>query len=163
MAGAAAAALAQELQRGGARGLLVVPSLCAGRLLDVQRHIHQQSEPQLQQRRRASEWVGGTRGFQARSTSLGGRFLSSTSTSSMHTATRASAAAGLPCQWSLQHARRAFSSPPSAAASDARGGGFANERAYHNAADATLDEVQHLLEGLEDTVEDFEANLSVSC
>lgn len=40
-------------------------------------------------------------------------------------------------------------------------GGFATERDYHLAADEALDEVQFMVEGLEDTIEDFEANLSV--
>ncbi len=40
-------------------------------------------------------------------------------------------------------------------------GGFFTERDFHLAADATLDRVQHLVDGLEDMVEDFEANLSV--
>jgi len=54
--------------------------------------------------------------------------------------------------------RRLLSTSPS---HDGAGGGFATERDYHAAADAALDEVQLLLEGLEDTVEDFEANLAV--
>ena len=40
-------------------------------------------------------------------------------------------------------------------------GGFPTERDFHLAADATLDEVQALVDGLEDTVDDYEANLSV--
>lgn len=40
-------------------------------------------------------------------------------------------------------------------------GGFLTERDFHSVADATLDEVQALVDGLEDTVDDYEANLSV--
>lgn len=40
-------------------------------------------------------------------------------------------------------------------------GGFPTEREFHLAADATLDEVQALVDGLEDKVDDYEANLSV--
>lgn len=40
-------------------------------------------------------------------------------------------------------------------------GGFPTERDFHLAADATLDEVQALVDGMEDTVDDYEANLSV--
>jgi len=40
-------------------------------------------------------------------------------------------------------------------------GGFQTERDFHVVADATLDEVQALVDSLEDTVDDYEANLSV--
>ncbi|KAM3577831.1 hypothetical protein VYU27_000374 [Nannochloropsis oceanica] len=39
-------------------------------------------------------------------------------------------------------------------------GGFQTERDFHVVADATLDEVQALVDSLEDTVDDYEANLS---
>lgn len=51
-----------------------------------------------------------------------------------------------------------FSTSPGA---DELDGGFPTERDFHLAADATLDEVQALVDGLEDTVDDYEANLSV--
>lgn len=68
-----------------------------------------------------------------------------------------------------QHASRQLSSSAAAAAAPAPTvpeagaleGGFATEREYHIAADHTFDEVQNLIEGLEDTIEDFESNLSV--
>jgi hypothetical protein len=57
--------------------------------------------------------------------------------------------------------RRLLSTSSPSSSHDGAGGGFATERDYHAAADEALDEVQAHLEGLEDTVEDFEANLAV--
>lgn len=55
----------------------------------------------------------------------------------------------------------ATSSSSSSSSSPDAGGGFASEREYHAAADEALEEVQVLLEGMEDAVEDFEVNYSV--
>lgn len=67
------------------------------------------------------------------------------------------------------HPRHAFpitSSSPSSSFSTSPGpeeldGGFPTERDFHFSADATLDEVQALVDTLEDTVDDYEANISV--
>lgn len=56
--------------------------------------------------------------------------------------------------------RRGLATSPSSSSPDA-GGGFSSEREYHAAADEALEEVQALLEGMEDAVEDFEVNYSV--
>lgn len=68
------------------------------------------------------------------------------------------------------YTRHAFSTPcptfssssfSTSTGTDELDGGFPTERDFHLAADATLDEVQALVDGLEDTVDDYEANLSV--